>query len=286
MQTLPFASFVASVTLFVLIHSGVSFAQEPPSNLTADSIKALRRQKRFAEAVAEFDAALEIDPDCVDALFWKLELPSQESNLYRILRLDPDHAVAYIKKTWNPRNSVAPEKVIVLASRAMSLEPEWDVPYLVRGHAWLDLGNRRGAEADYETYLELSPDRNVGVVGALAFFYATSEDPKARDGERALALAKEALAASYGELFADFVAAAYAELGQFGLAKEWQAKHIRQLEREAQVIYIDSPNPAVRELPLARRYLAMYEQGKPRRKALEPEPKPKPVLDPNDPFRP
>ncbi|MBR5627213.1 MAG: hypothetical protein IKW74_06295, partial [Thermoguttaceae bacterium] len=87
-----------------------------------------------------------------------------------------------------------------------------------------------------ETYLQIIAitPHDPGVLNNYSWLLSTSPDDSLRDGQKALELAKEAAERSYyGESYIlSTLAAAYAELGQFDLAREWSAKAVALAEKE------------------------------------------------------
>jgi tetratricopeptide (TPR) repeat protein len=256
-----------------VVSDTTTLLNEDPRSAKAHVLRgrAFLRKHDFSAAMAAFDSALEIDADDVDALFWKSELPGQELDMARITRLAPGHAaVAFNRIGTVGAEPVSATEAIEIATQAIVLEPDFAIPYLVRGQGWLELGNQRAAELDYESYLKLTTVERPATVAALGLLYATSHDSRARDGARALVLAKQAVMARGGRRFEDIVAAAYAETGDFIRAKEWQAKYIHRLERECEAVKraggpVSRVPYCMRALPIARRHQELYQLQKPRR---------------------
>ncbi|MGD0898315.1 MAG: tetratricopeptide repeat protein [Thermoguttaceae bacterium] len=149
-------------------------------------------------------------------------------------------------------------------SDLLSQYPDEWMGYRGRADAYLNLGRRAEALADYDKALQLRP-KDVGILNNLAWVLATAPEEKLRDGKRALVLAKEAskLTEYKHDYILSTLAAAHAEDGDFASAQEWAAKavelgtkeHVEQIKKE----------------------LESYKAGKPWREALpEPEEKKKP----------
>ena len=81
------------------------------------------------------------------------------------------------------------------------------------------------AEADYKQALSLSPDDEI-IYNALAWLGATCPDGHYRDGRRAVEFARRACELDHwtSNVFKATLAAAYAELGDFGEAQSWQLR--------------------------------------------------------------
>lgn len=113
-------------------------------------------------------------------------------------------------------------------------------------------GRPRQARTVLEQALERAP-KDMELAHGLARLLATAEDPSARDGARALALAQEAYLAQRSLERAETIAMAMAERGDFAEAVRWQSG----LQQQAQGLGKEE---------LARRIavnLKLYEAGKP-----------------------
>jgi len=108
-----------------------------------------------------------------------------------------------------------------------------------RGMMWWRKENDRRALADFEKSLDLvgtrypnSPHDQANSYNYLANFLSTCNDPKVRDGKRAVRLAKIAVEKweNHGTLAT--LASAYAETGQFEEAIKIQEKSISLLEKK------------------------------------------------------
>ena len=110
------------------------------------------------------------------------------------------------------------------------------------------------AAEDYDKAVEINPDSAVGQNG-LAWLLSTAPDDKVRDGKRALEAAKKAceLTDHKNGGYLDTLAAAYAEVGQFDKAVEWQEKALK------------AGDIPIKDLDAARQRLELYKAKKPYR---------------------
>jgi len=116
------------------------------------------------------------------------------------------------------------------------------------------LKDHASALSDFEESLRLNPN-HAPAYNSLAWLLATTSDARFRDGKRALESAKKAceLTSHQTPEYLSVLAAAYAETGQFDQAIFWQT---RALENPR---YVETSGAK------ARRWLQLYQEGKPLR---------------------
>ncbi|MBO0698381.1 MAG: tetratricopeptide repeat protein, partial [Zavarzinella sp.] len=103
-----------------------------------------------------------------------------------------------------------------------------EIGYRHRGMAYSRKKDFAKAAEDYAKAVELNPDSALNQ-NQLAWTLATVPDAKVRDGKRALEAAKKAceLTDHKNGGYLDTLAAAYAELGEFDKAVQWQEKALQ-----------------------------------------------------------
>jgi tetratricopeptide (TPR) repeat protein len=196
-----------SAALIILLACGIRAARQVPFwrnsetlwrqavNVTSGNVvarqnlgSALADQQRFAEAAAEFEEALKIQPMYAEA----------ESNfgftLFMLGRID--EAVEHYQ-------------------RALSMKPIARTHYLL-GMVLLQQGKHAEAAEHYKATIELEPE-HPPALNDLAWLRAADPDPALRDGPQAVALAERACQFSLvpNPQFIGTLAAAYAEAGRF-----------------------------------------------------------------------
>jgi tetratricopeptide (TPR) repeat protein len=146
------------------------------------------------------------------------------------------------------------DEAIADFTTAIELFPESEFAFRNRGMAYFRKKDYANAAADYAQAVELNPESAVNQ-NQLAWTLATVPDEKVRDGQRAVAAAKKAceLTDHKNGGFLDTLAAAYAEVGQFDKAVEWQEKALK---------VADLP---IKDQDAARKRLELYKQKKPHR---------------------
>ncbi len=124
-------------------------------------------------------------------------------------------------------------------------------PWLrARGVLYWQMKRYEAARQDLKRAVAVTNENDIDLLNLLAWFYAVADDPKVRDGQRAVALALKAnrLAPESVPLI-DTLAAAYARNGEFPQAIEEQKRALGLLK-------VEDPNRRGFELRLE-----MYERG-------------------------
>lgn len=115
----------------------------------------------------------------------------------------------------------------------IELRPDSADAHANLGSAFLAKGQVRDAIAEYRNALSISPE-NVAAQSNLAWLLATSSDPSLRNGPEAVELAKQAEAESSRSesraVVLRILAAAYAEAGLFGEARQTAQKALQAAE--------------------------------------------------------
>jgi tetratricopeptide (TPR) repeat protein len=158
--------------------------------------RVLLERGRDADALRELTAALEVDPARVEAQLWVADALARagawDDAVVRydaVLKLDPRRGEVWVRKAT----------ALFVAARF----PE--------------------ARGTLERGLAELPDDAL-LLTAAARFFASCPDPGLRDGQRALALAKDLFARRESVENAELVAMAQAEVGAFDEAVAWQRR--------------------------------------------------------------
>jgi protein O-mannosyl-transferase len=213
------------------------------------------------EAIAHYQKALEFNPGFVEA----------QNNLGNTFLVtgSVDEAIAHFEKAvqLNPGYGEAQNNLgyaILLKGNvnaainhfqtALQINPRHVEAHINLGTALLQKGNVDEAIAHYQTALQLNPD-SPDALNDLAWVLATSPQAAVRNGDRAVALARRAdqLTGGRNPAILRTLAAAYAEAGQFGNARQ-TAGSAMELARAA------GRQDLAAELAGA---LKLYEEGRP-----------------------
>lgn len=173
------------------------------------------------------------------------------------VRLDPKDAESYSTRARAFHAKGDCDQAIADCTRAIALEPNLLEALLGRGHAYRDKGEYAKAGADFTEAVRKAPN-DADAHEGLAWLWATCPDAAFRDGKKALEYATKAcqLTDWKDPNILDTLAAAYAELGKFDEAVQWEKKALEYLK--------DAKEPVLQELAdQARGRLKLYEEGKP-----------------------
>jgi tetratricopeptide (TPR) repeat protein len=190
---------------------------------------------QYARALADYDVVIQGDP----AFDWayhvrgwiyyrKKDYDKALADYETAIRLVPTESVFH-----RDRGNVALarkdyDKALADYDKAIRLDPSYVVPWHLRAVTWQAKKEYARALADYEKAAQLAGKAPYASAyhTALAMLRAGCPDDKLRDGGKALEAAQKAHALAKGPAAMAALAAAYAELGQFDMAVEWQEKAV------------------------------------------------------------
>ena len=213
------------------------------------------------QAIDDFGAAIKLDPDFAAAFNNRGlararlgELKPAIADFDQAIRFDPKFAVAHNNRGVAREQSgdlTGAEKDF---TAAITLDPKLPDAYSNRGNLLRGRGKYEPAIADFEKAVRLDP-RNAAAHNNLAWLRATCPDENYRDGQAAIAAAKEACELSDWKNpdWLDTLSAAYAEAGQFEEAIKTQNLAIEQANET--------------QKPDLESRLALYREQKPYRDA-------------------
>jgi tetratricopeptide (TPR) repeat protein len=198
---------------------------------------AYKDQNAFDLAIADFNRCIQLDSGNSEAYFqmgvvYGNQAKIEESILQysKSIIIKPSNAKAFAARAMMHSLAGNLYSAIDDINRAIALDPEFPLFYMVRGQ-FLDLkGDCRAAVYDFKKAMEADP-YHFNTNGNLAWVLATSPDKNCRDGQKALRLAKEEIAAHDSHENLKILAAAYAETGDFENAVKTQEKALEKLRQ-------------------------------------------------------
>jgi tetratricopeptide (TPR) repeat protein len=175
------------------------------------------------KAIEHYLASLQINPAQPDTQFnlanlfiEKGDLDQAVSHYQQALLLKPDYLEARSNLAKALANQGKLEQAIELWQQLLQTNPNEPVVHNNLATAYYRLGDFDKAVSHWQDALRLNPG-NVSVLGKLAWFLATCNNPKYRDPTRAVELAEHAceLTKYSDPRLLDILAAAYAASGRF-----------------------------------------------------------------------
>jgi Tfp pilus assembly protein PilF len=154
-------------------------------------------------------------------VLWQLKIHSES------LKLHTKDATSYYNRAISHRENGNILDAITDYTRAIELDATFEKAYFNRGCAYNKIGQYDHAETDFKKCVELEPCKPAGYNG-LAWLYATCPDERFRNGNAAIEWAQKAFHVSEGKVkkVYDTIAAAFAELGDFDVAVEWEQRYL------------------------------------------------------------
>jgi tetratricopeptide (TPR) repeat protein len=216
---------------------------------------------RLKEAVDFYTKELDAEPDNDQwfamrgwARYRQGQLAEALKDYAEAIRISPQSPNWYSNRGAVLLGSKKYDEAIADFTTALELNPDSEYAIRNRGAAYFRKKEYAKALADYDRATELNPESAVNQ-NQVAWLLSTASDDKVRDGKRALEAAKKAceLTDHKNGGFLDTLAAAYAELGQFDKAVEWQERALK------------AGDLPIQDRAAARQRLLLYKQKKPYR---------------------
>lgn len=148
----------------------------------------------------------------------------------KTLALNPREENAHIGRAQIYLLQCKREAALREANAAISIAPGQSSGYVCRASVYRELRRYADAEADIKKAMRLKYYDPTAVLGSLAAFRATCPDPDFRNGKEALELAQRRCQNEnfFGYGCLDTLAAAYAEIGDFDQAVDYETKAIEK----------------------------------------------------------
>jgi protein O-mannosyl-transferase len=218
-------------------------------------------QGRIDEAIAQYQAALQINPSYAAAynnlgntLLMEGRTGEAIAQFGELLKINPSSAEAH----YNLGNALSSQgrtdEAIAEYRAALQLNPSYALAHNNLGKALIEQGKEGEAIEQMEQAVALQP-ASAETRNNLAWVLATASPTSARNGARAVQLATEANESAGGNepIFLHTLAAAYAAAGRYPDA-------VQTAQRALQVLQGQS-NPALADA--LKREIKLYEAGRP-----------------------
>ncbi|HMG03856.1 MAG TPA: tetratricopeptide repeat protein [Chthoniobacterales bacterium] len=179
-------------------------------------------QIRSREQTSRYDFLLALTHANIGAALQRKGLLDEAIGHYqKATELQPDYAEGYLGLGGALAAKGQLDDAIVLLQKAVMIRPDFAAAYADLGSMFLAKHQDLEAIASYEKTLELAP-RSLASLNNLAWLFATNPNPSIRNGQKALALAEQAVLISGGAdpFYLHKLAAAYAATGRFSEALE------------------------------------------------------------------
>jgi tetratricopeptide (TPR) repeat protein len=192
------------------------------------------------EAIVQFQIALQIKPDYAEAFynlgnayFAQGHVDKAISHLEKAVEISPDYVDAHNNLGHILLAQGQLDKAIAHFKKAVEVNPDHTEAHYNLANALWRRGQIHEAIVQYQKALETEP-HFVEAQNNLAWLLATCVEPSLRNGEKAVALAREAneLSGGTNPLILHTLAAALAETGQFTDAQHAAQKAV-ELARAA-----------------------------------------------------
>ena len=232
-----------------------------PKDVNAYSHRGLafRGKGDFDRAISDYDEAIRLDPTNPkilnargDARWMKKDYDGAIADFSESIRLDPKYAFAFNNRgnAWRAKRDC--DQALADFDEAIRLDPTYAMAHNNRGLALRDLGEFEKALAAFDEAIRLDP-KYVDAYCHRARIRASCPDERLRDGRKAVEDAKTACELRFWKDFRSigFLAAAYAELGEFDKAIESQQRALEVVPKAGRAMF------QVR--------LELYQAGKPYR---------------------
>ncbi|MGB9476140.1 MAG: tetratricopeptide repeat protein [Candidatus Udaeobacter sp.] len=218
---------------------------------------------RVDEAITHYEEALKIRPDYAEAscnlanaLLSKGDLDGAIARYSKCLALSPNQAEAQYNLASALLRRGQTDEAIAHYRKVLELQADNADAHANLGSAYLAKGDVREAITEYRTALRVSPE-NVPAQSNLAWLLATSADASLRNGSEAVILAEQADSESSRSdnhtIVLRILAAAYAETGRFGEAKQTAQQALQAAEVQGNSTLADA----------LRDEIALYDLGLP-----------------------
>jgi tetratricopeptide (TPR) repeat protein len=219
----------------------------------------LAQMREYDQAIADFNRALDLNPNYANAWFNRGELRYAKGNYTeaiddynQALRLNPRDAAAYNSRGHARYRIGQFREALDDYNQSVQFDSKNAAAFTNRGDAYMDQGQYERAATDYRTAIQLDSKYGRAYQSA-AWLMATCPDERFRDTKKAIEAAEKALQLDGADdyHYLDSLAAAYANAGRYDDAQS-TLKQALTMTPEA-------------DAPRLKERLSLYEQNEPYR---------------------
>jgi tetratricopeptide (TPR) repeat protein len=234
---------------------------EPDAHIAYQARAAVYHQmQEYEKALADITEAIRLAPNvglyyndrgCIYKSLEKYQKAREQFN--EAVRINPKLALAYANRGVNWFIEKKYDKAMEDCNKALEIDNKLTFAFNQRGYVWSKEGHYAEALKDWDESIRIAPFEPGGYHNK-ARLYGTCMSLGHRDGQMALENAQKACELDHYEewRYIACLAAAYAELGKFDEAIEWQKKAIAM-----------NKHPERRDTLEQQERLKLYEAGMP-----------------------
>ncbi|GCE14467.1 serine/threonine-protein kinase [Tengunoibacter tsumagoiensis] len=159
------AAFIAALQKPKRVIETPSIVPQKPKELWLEEGKVLYQQQRYEESLFPFEQAIRIDPQSIEAYYWKsdalYELQRYEESLEiceQILLIDPYYIKVYLAQSYNFIELKRYSEALAALDQALRLEPNHITAHFEKGKLLHRLKEHQEALGIFEHVINLAPD--------------------------------------------------------------------------------------------------------------------------------
>jgi len=215
-----------------------------------------------ADAIKDYNESARLNPRNIYVYVNRASLLTEEGDFTsaladyaKAMTINPHDEMAYTGRAYLYLMQRAPGRALKEANAAIAIAPGSVSGYSARARAYMQMGRYAEAEANIKKMMHLKNFDRTTALSVLAWFRATCPDRHFRDGRQALDAARRHCQSMtfFGFDCQDTLAAAYAEIGDFDQAVNYQTQALETAP---------SRFPLLSEM---KRRLELYKQHRPYR---------------------
>ena len=225
----------------------------------------LWRKGKHSESFEDLNRAIRINPNQWEAYYERAanyrdehRLDEALVDLDKVIQLHPDVVGAYTNRAAIYLQKDEIDKALTDCNKAIQIDPNSGAAYISRAKVYVHNKQFNEAGHDLEQISQLNLKRPESTLNSLAWFLATSPEPRIRNGKKAIEAATKACELMHWKNWRhiDTLAAAYAETEDFDSAIKYGMQALQTAPND------DDVEGAKQRLQLYRQHKAYREKPK------------------------